>query len=102
MNLSTIGNQAQLGPDLLSTTRATEAMLNLTAPRHAAWDTAHSLSPQDRESYLSTLATLLKSGIVGIETLDVNGHPYTRFAELAIGDEQHRGAPQYRRLDLRG
>lgn len=101
MNLSAIGFEPQLPADPLAATRAAQGMLDLTAPRHGAWDTAFSLAPQDRKSYLNTLATLLRSGIVGVETLDINGRPYTRFAELAIGDEQHRGAPQYRRIDLR-
>lgn len=101
MELSAIGSEARLRTDPLAVTRATGDMLDLTAPRHAAWDAAQALTPEDRQSYLSTLATLLQAGIVGIETLNVNGRPYTRFAELAIGDEQHRGAPQYRRFDLR-
>ena len=102
MNVSAFDVGTALGSDPLAVTRATEGMLDLTAPRHGAFDAMGSLSPQDRASYLTTLATLLQAGVVGVETLDVNGHPYTRFAELAIGDDRHRGAGQYRRLDVRG
>ena len=98
--MTTVGSAI---PDIILATRAAEGMLDLTAPRHSAWQAMESLSGEDRESYLKTMADLLRAGVVGIETLEVDGHPYTRFAELAIGDDAHRGDPQYRRqrLDVR-
>lgn len=97
----TLASLSTIVPARNAQLESVNGMLDLTAPRHTAWDNLYGQTPAERSHYLESLATLLKAGIVGVETLDVGGRPYTRFAELAIGDESHRGMPQYRRLDLR-
>jgi len=60
-------------------------------------------TPEDRASFLRVTADLLKQGIVGQETLRVNGRPHKVDAHTRLGDEQLRRAPAWRsgRLDLR-
>jgi hypothetical protein len=65
-----------------------------------------SIDPASGDAYLRSLATLLRAGIVGVETRAVNGRPVERFITTAIGDESLRGLPPYRgpwpnRLDIR-
>ena len=63
------------------------------------------MSPDDRAAFLQLTASLLKQGIVGNETVRVDGRPYTTDATTRLGDERLRRAPAYHGpsggLDLR-
>jgi hypothetical protein len=68
----------------------------------------NALDATDRNAFLSTLSGLLKQGVVGTETLDVNGESQTTFVDTRLGDPRLMHAKTWRgatataaQLDLR-
>lgn len=84
---------------------AVSGAFDLTGPRRSLFVDFGRLSPEDRGTFLQVTASLLKQGIVGNETVRVNGRPVTSDATTRLGDERLRRAPAYRgpgaTLDLR-
>ena len=88
---------------------AVDAVFDLSGRRGDLFGRYAALGKEDRESFLQVTASLLKQGIVGTETLQVNGRPYRSDVTTRLGDERLRRAPIYRSpdgtgrtLDLRG
>lgn len=84
---------------------AVSSVFDLTGPRRSIFVDFKALSREDQGEFLKITASLLKQGIVGNETLRVNGRPVTTDATTRLGDERLRKAPAYRGpgglLDLR-
>jgi len=59
--------------------------------------TFNELSPLEQTQYLENLARLLQAGIVGVETVEVNGAPYKSFASTRVADPRIAHAAPYRR-----
>lgn len=57
------------------------------------------LSDNERKEFLKMLSSVLKSGITGYETLEVNGVAEKHFAETEIADKRLNGAKPHKRLD---
>ena len=55
------------------------------------------LNPAEKEEFLKMLSTLLKKGIVGYETLEVNGKPEKHYIVNQIGDERLKGAKLWKK-----
>ncbi len=89
-------NGAQAPPDSLSVTDAIEDTFDLSRSGRDLLQTLQSLAPADRESYLNNLARLLKAGIVGTETLEVEGRAYQSFATTRLADPRLAHARHYR------
>ena len=62
--------------------------LDLSLPSRNPFQIVEELRPEDQEVYLEQLARLLREGIVGTETLDVRGQPYTSFASTRFADPE--------------
>jgi len=60
------------------------------------------LSAEDRSAFLDIVANLLSQGVVGTETLEVNGEPYTCFITTRLGDPRLMHARLYRGGDAGG
>ncbi|MFP4501135.1 MAG: hypothetical protein ACLFTT_09060 [Candidatus Hydrogenedentota bacterium] len=68
------------------------------------------LGPDQLDDFLDISVDLLRAGVVGKETLEVNGQRRETFVAARMADPALRGAPPYRtrtatpaaRLDLRG
>lgn len=63
------------------------------------------LSAEERDSFLKMLANLLQQGVVGTETLEVNGQPRDTFVSARMADPELAHARPYRPgtwLDQRG
>lgn len=65
-----------------------DSFLNLGSAHSISTD---KLSPSERDAFLKSLAKLLKQGIVGTETLDVNGRPEKHFVDVEIGNTRLYG-----------
>ena len=48
------------------------------------------------EEFIAMTVRLLKAGIVGTETYDRDGRPYTTFITTGMADPELRGLPYYR------
>lgn len=70
--------------------------LDLSAGGRDLLNTMATLSPAGQAEYLEILANLFKAGVVGTETLRVNGRPYQTFATTRFADPDLARAPQYR------
>jgi len=86
---------------------AVDAVFDLSGRRGDLFGRYAALGKEDREAFLQITASLLKQGIVGTETLRVDGRPYQTDVTTRLGDERLRRAPAYRdgtgrNLDLRG
>lgn len=75
---------------------AVDNLFNLSGRRGSVFVDFRDLSTEERGAFLSVTAGLLKQGIVGNETLKVNGRPYTTDVTTRLGDERLRRAPIYR------
>ena len=82
--------------------------LDLTSGGRDLIGTYNSMSAEDRGAFLSQLAGLLEQGVVGQETVELNGEPYTTFITTRLGDPELMHARAYRgggdippRLDIR-
>lgn len=53
------------------------------------------MSPGEEEEFLKMLSMLLKRGVVGYETLEVDGKPEKHFMVTQIGDDRLYGAKLY-------
>ncbi len=51
------------------------------------------IPPEEQESFLKLLATLLQQGIIGTETRDLNGQSRQSFISTSFADPQFRSAP---------
>ncbi len=74
---------------------ALDTVLDLSSQGRDLLAAYSSLSSADQEAFTQTLSSLLSQGVVGTETLEVRGEPYTSFATTRIGDEDLRGARPY-------
>jgi hypothetical protein len=83
--------------DAISVQDALTDTFDLSREGRNVLETFQSLSGEDRAAYLESLARLLKSGYVGLETLQVEQRPVTRVAEARMADPVTAGAPPYRR-----
>ena len=54
------------------------------------------LSDAERPTFLQLVAELLRSGVVGIETLEVNGEPYQSFVTTRLAAPELRNARLWR------
>ncbi len=75
---------------------AVEDTLDLSRQSRAFFGGPSVITPDDFESFLQQLATLLRNGIVGTETRELDGRPVERFVTTAIGDPSLRGLAPYR------
>ena len=75
--------------------RAVDRALNLSGSSRGPLVDRFSLRGADLEDFLSLLSDLLANGIVGTETLEVNGEPYTSFITTRIGAPHLRDARLY-------
>lgn len=87
-NVNTSGNPA----DALAAVRDT---LDLSTPVRAGLDAIRNLRPDEQRQYLEILARLLREGIIGTETLEVNGQPYESFASTRFADPRLAQARAY-------
>jgi len=55
------------------------------------------LSSGECEEFLTMLAELLQQGVIGTETLEVNGEPYTCYLPTRLGDPRLMHAKPWRR-----
>jgi hypothetical protein len=84
---------------------AVSSVFDLSGPRRSIFIDFKAFSREDQGEFLKITANLLKQGIVGNETVRVNGRPVTTDVTTRLGDERLRNAPAYRGpggvLDLR-
>ncbi len=75
------------GPDSGSVFDAVDLALDLShkSPRDLM-GAMNKLTPGECQEFLSMLAELLQQGIIGTETLEVNGEPYTCYLPTRMGD----------------
>lgn len=76
--------------------RAAERIFDLSAGRGRLFDTVDGLDPEELDSFLQMVVRLLQEGIVGIETLDLNGQPYQSFITTRIAAPHLNGARPFR------
>lgn len=69
--------------------------LNHNGPRDLA-GAMKKLSAAECEEFLTMLAELLQQGVIGTETLDVNGEPYTCHLPARLGDSRLMHAKPWR------
>ena len=75
---------------------AVESTFNLSGQRGSVFVNFRVLSREDQSQYLQTTASLLKQGIVGNETVQVNGRPLVTDATTRLGDPRLLHAPTWR------
>lgn len=95
------GSQLTLGE--VSVFDAIDYTLDLSNPRgRNLLGAVGELSPADRQTFLTSLADLLQQGVIGTETLDVHGEPYTCFLPTRLSDPRLAHARPWRgpRLNL--
>ncbi|MBI5094332.1 MAG: hypothetical protein HZB26_18090 [Candidatus Hydrogenedentes bacterium] len=71
-------------------------LLDLTKTPRPVSGALTGANSEETQASLTMLARLLQQGVVGTETYDVNGRPYTRFIETTIGDRRLNGLKPYR------
>lgn len=86
---------APRGPRGGSAIGAIDALFDLSAGRRDPFSTLGRLSGEELESFLQMTADLLRAGIVGIETLEVEGQPRETFVSTRAAAPDLRGAPPY-------
>ncbi len=86
----------QTSPDTTTIAQAVEDTFDLSDSGRDLHQHLQSLAPADREAYLKMLARLLKSGVVGTETLEVRGRSYQTFATTRLADPRLARARPYR------
>lgn len=59
------------------------------------------MDPAERGGFLEQLATLLRAGVVGMETYNRDGRAVERFTEIAMADDRLRGATPARPGEVR-
>ncbi len=72
--------------------KAVDEVFDLSSGTRDIFDAISVLTPGERDEFLNTVASLLHQGVVGIETLDVQGHPYQSFVETRIAAPELKGA----------
>lgn len=75
---------------------AIEDTLDLSSNARNVLAAVSGLAPAERNQYLENLARLLKAGIVGVETLEIDGRPYQSFASTRAADPRVAHARPYR------
>jgi len=78
---------AGTGPDAGSVFDAVDLALDLShhSPRDLT-GAINKLTPAEGQDFLVMLAELLQQGVIGSETLEVNGEPYTCYLPTRLGD----------------
>jgi len=97
---------AAKSPNAVAALDTVNGLLDLTTTPRPVSSVLDSSDSETGKSSLTLLAKLLQQGVVGTETYDINGRPYTRFIETTIGDDRLNDLKQYRsrtltRLDQR-
>ena len=80
----------------LDALQAVEAMFDLS---RSSGDPLRSIANLDEDAldeFITMTVRLLKAGIVGTETYDRDGRPYTTFITTGMADPELRGLPYYR------
>ncbi len=80
----------------LDSFHAVEAVFDLS---RSSGDPLRSIANLDKEAleeFITMTVRLLKAGIVGTETYDRDGRPYTTFITTGMADPELRGLPYYR------
>lgn len=83
-------------PDTHTVSQAIEDTLDLSDSGRDVLQTLQALDPAERSSYLKHLAHLLQAGVVGTETLEVDGRAYHRFVTTRLADPRLADARSYR------
>jgi len=84
---------------------AIDAFLDLSGPGPAKLQKLHALNPAEQSLFMRHLSELIRFGVVGTETLEVDGQTRHTFAETRYADPTLHGARRQRLrtpLDLRG
>ncbi len=75
---------------------AIDDVLDLSSGSRNIVGNYHALPEEEKEHFLEMLATLLKQGVIGKETKEVDGRPYESFVSIGFADPVVRDAPPYR------
>lgn len=75
---------------------AVGVVLDLSLEGRSLLGTYENMNNQDQGAFLDMLSSVLDSGIVGTETLEVNGQAYTTDAASRLGDPRLMHSPPYR------
>ena len=81
---------------------AVGVVLDLSSETRDALGAVSGLEGEERNQFLEIIASVLNRGVVGTETLEVNGQPYESFATTRLGDPRLMHAKPYygSRLDV--
>lgn len=92
------GSDAQRPGGAVAAYDAVRDVLDLSSARGIPGE---GLTEEEQADFLDMLATLLKHGIVGTETREVDGEERTSFVSISFADPEFRSAPPARkRLDI--
>jgi hypothetical protein len=83
-------------PSGASVFEAVQDTLAIGSGARDIWGSVQGLDEEGVKEFLSTLAVLLREGVVGTESLEVNGERYESFVSTRLGSEELRHARQYR------
>ncbi len=77
-------------------------VLDLSSDARDIMGTIAALEGEERNQFLDIIAGVLQQGVVGTETLEVNGQPYESFVTTRLGDPRLMHAKPYpgSRLDI--
>lgn len=80
----------------LDALHAVDAAFDLSRSRGGPLRAIANLDKAALEEFIAMTVRLLKAGIVGTETYDRDGRPYTTFITTGMADPKLRGLPYYR------
>ena len=86
----------------LGAVQAADHYLDLSRQSRDVLGRLDGLNDAELDSFLHMIATLVKQGIIGVETLEVRGEPYQSFITTRIGAPELRGARPWRGPDRTG
>ena len=75
--------------------KAVDEVFDLSSGNRDIFDAITVLSPDERDEFLDTVASLLHQGVVGVEMLEVRGQPYQSFVETRIAAPELKGTRAY-------
>lgn len=75
---------------------AVDVVLDLSSGARDLLGVVYGLPKESLEEFLKLSAALLEQGIVGTETLEVQGEPYKSFVSARMANSHLRDAPIYR------
>jgi hypothetical protein len=80
----------------LDSLQAVDAVFDLSRSSGDPLRSIANLDPEALDEFITMTVRLLKAGIVGTETYDRDGRPYTTFITTGMADPELRGLPYYR------